>query len=117
MWQTIKPILTYGATFFGGLVVGGMLMQRAIKNAMTKQAQSMMGGMDPQALEALARQMQGGPNPMGGNLDMTSMAPQLNTGIPQVQPQTALPAVKKDFNISPMNITASQLGTGGRLSV
>lgn len=120
MWQTIKPILTYGGTFFVGLLAGGALMQRAIKSAMTKQAEAMMGGMggmDPQALEALAQQMQAGGNPMGGALDMTSVAPQMSMGMPQAQNNVALPAVKKDYNIAPLNITASQLGTGGRLSV
>lgn len=160
MWQYVKPMLTYGVTFFAGLFAGGMLMQRAIKKSMSK----MMGGMDPQQMAALTQQM-GGQNPLAGmdpqtmqalnqqlanmdpktleaiNQQISSMDPQqLNAmaakmGLPPITagnqlnvmspstipvPQNNIPTANMPVNranIMPMNLTASQLGTGGSMRI
>lgn len=109
MWQTIKPALTYGATFLAGLMAGGFLMQKAFKKAMMQNYQNVMGNMDPQTLNALAQQMQGGAGiPQG-----------MNVGMPQVPVQAPM---ANNFSVQrgpivPLNLTAGQLRSGGGMRV
>jgi hypothetical protein len=117
--------LKYGGTFLAGLFAGGIMMQRAIQKAMSKNYEQMMGGMDPNAMQALAQQMQAGggisPEMMqnvagqlgpGGapNLDVMVGAPQGNIA----QQPNAMPRIPVHrAPIQPLNLTASQLGGSG----
>ncbi|MEW5821172.1 MAG: hypothetical protein AB1782_13345 [Cyanobacteriota bacterium] len=82
-------------------------MDPATLNALNQQ----LAGMDPATLNAMAQQM-GIPIPPGQNLNVVS-SPTNNIPITQ---QTSFPVVNRTA-IKPLNLTASQLGTGGNLRV
>lgn len=115
MWQTIKPALTYGLTFFGGLVLGAVFMQKALKKALMQST----AGIDPNILNSITQQLQTaaatGSTPLGANLDVLSTT---NNAVPLPAPPPY--AVKRDVAIQPLNITAAQLAqmkSGGNMIV
>jgi hypothetical protein len=123
--------LKYGGVFLGGLMAGGMIMKKAIENAMKKNYDSLMGQMDPNAMQAMMQQLQGGGAlqgtgyaPQAGNMngfDVTLGQPGVmpgNVHAPQVQNSMAMPKVQVNRSpIQPLNLTAGQLTGGGGLRV
>lgn len=120
----IKPILTHVAAAGAGLLAGVFIAKQAI----TKSLNSMMGGMNPEMMQALSQNM-GGAMPKGApvnplaNMD-PKMLEQVNQQLAQLSPQDLQMLNKELANMDPaqLNALAAQMGlppmpAGGNLNL
>ena len=108
----IKPILTHVAAAGAGLLAGVFIAKQAI----TKSLNSMMGGANPQMMQALSQNMPGSTpnagqvNPLA-NID-PKMMEQINQQLAQLSPQDLQTLNKELANMDPaqLNALAAQMG-------
>ncbi len=101
-----KLIAGFVGTFIGGMIAGGMMMQHAIK----KQLSQMMGGMDPNAMNAMMQQMATSNAKSAGmpvNIDPNQVQA-LTQQLSQLDPAMLAQLEKEMAHMSPQDIAALQ---------